>query len=318
MTGTASPVTAIAIGICTYHRPEALRALLGTITHMIANERIDASVAVVVVDDSPEADARAIVEAFGVEASRVEARGVLDVVYANSASSNISVARNRALELAREVGEVVLCIDDDCIPRPGWITELVAAATVTGADIVVGHRQFVAPAGAPQWLRDEPFLQENELYDDLSEPAVGNTANVLIRSRWLAESGVRFRDSLGKTGSEDMVFLADAADAGAVVRFSAKSVVDEPCATERTTLGYHLWRQFWLGNGEAQINRTLRTLSPPRMLLRGARRVARGLVHTPVCLVRHRTAQWRWALALTASGVGLLAGVAGIRLKHHS
>jgi hypothetical protein len=265
-------------------------------------------VPVVVVDDSDTGTARSVVDA---------SRGTMDVRYVHTGASDISTARNAAVVTAAGLARYVACIDDDCVPTDGWLPELLRIAE-TGADIVVGHRQFVANEDAPTWLKTEPFLQENALYADGSVPTVGNIANALIRSEWLRTSGVRFRSDLGHLGGEDMVFLSDASAAGAETRFAARSVVLEPCDARRGSYRYQLWRQFWLGNNEAQIADRVGMVNRPRLLLRGARRVGRGLVW-PIGAVAHRgRLEGHWAFALVMSGAGLVLGAMGVAVRHRS
>lgn len=306
----AAPHTAV-IAVCTFRRNDQLAALIQRIDQLAATEVADGTIAMVVVDDSPEGGAAGVLDTL-------RATVAMPLEYRNTASADIAIARNCAIETAMELGEFVACLDDDCIPNPGWLAELLRVARVRNADIVVGHRAFFAAAPAPSWLTSEPFLEENALYPDESVPTSGNTANVLLRSAWLAAGGVRFRSELGKVGGEDMVFFADAGAAGAEIRFAAGSVSREPCDGRRATFRYQLWRQAWLGNNEAVINRSTHAVAPLRLLLRGAKRTARGAVHPIVQLARHSAPQWRWALAYAGRGVGLILGVCGVRLRHRS
>ncbi|MEO7370495.1 MAG: glycosyltransferase, partial [Ilumatobacteraceae bacterium] len=235
----------------------------------------------------------------------------------NTASGDVSKARNAAITAAAEGTDFVACTDDDCVPHPGWLAALLVVAEATSADVIIGHRQFVASDDAPRWLRDEPFAVENAMYPDQSDPTVGNTANVMIRSAWLRSSNVAFRNELGKSGGEDMVFLDDARKQGAIVRFAANSIVDEPYERRRTSLRYHLWRQMWLGNNEAAINGHTHEVGNARLALRGARRCLSGLTRPVRRAATGRSLQLRWAAARVVSGVGLIVGAAGVQIRHH-
>lgn len=299
------------VAVCTFRRNEQLGALVRRIDALAPSEVPDGSIGMTIVDDSPEGSAAAAVEA-------VRAEVQLEIEYHHTASANIAVARNRAIEGAMARGEFVACLDDDCVPEPGWLRELLRVAAARDADIVVGHRAFFAAPGSPAWLSSEPFLEENVIYPDESVPTSGNTANVLLRSRWLATSGVRFRTEMGTVGGEDMVFFADATAVGAEVRFAAGSVSNEPCDGRRTTLCYQWWRQLWLGNNEALINRRTKAVAPWRLLLRGGKRTFAGLLHPARRLLHRSSPQWRWGVALCARGAGLVLGVLGVRLRHTS
>lgn len=299
----------VTVAVCTFRRNNLLALLVRTIDRLAASEVPEGAVRVLVVDDSPEGGAAELVD---------DLRASVDITvdYYASAAADISVARNHALRLGAASSDFVACLDDDCVPNPGWLRELLRIADQHRADVVVGHRQFVAGSLAPRWLRDEPFLAENLRYADGSVPDRGNTANMLVRSPWQQSSGVQFRPELGQLGGEDMVFFADAVDVGANIRFAANSICDEPCEGRRATFRYQAWRQMWLGNNEAAINRSTGSVSRARLLARGAKRVALGFAHPITQLVRRKSPQWRWSLALVGHGLGLLVGTAGVRMRH--
>lgn len=299
------------MAVCTFRRNDLLAALIRTIDGLARVELPDGAIRLLIVDDSPDGEAAALVEG-----SRTWADIELD--YEASAAADISVARNRALLRGRHDSDFVACLDDDCVPNPGWLRELVRVADEYTADIVVGHRRFVAQSDAPRWLRDEPFLAENLSYTDGGVPESGNTANMLVRSSWLGTSGVQFRTEMGTVGGEDMVFFADAASALANIRFAAASICDEPCLGHRAAFHYQLWRQVWLGNNEAAINRATRRVSRARLAARGLKRVLLGTIHPVRRLLHGRSPQWRWSVATVGSGAGLLLGVAGLRLRHRT
>lgn len=311
MTAAIPPRTSVTVAVCTFRRNQLLASLVEQIDTLATSEVPGGSVRVLIVDDSPESAANVVVDGLR--------RCVgIDVAYFTSGAADISTARNHAIEGGATASEFVACLDDDCVPNAGWLRELLRIATTQQADIVVGHRQFVAAPGTPRWLSTQPFLDENLQYADGSVPTSGNTANLLIRSSWLQSSGVRFRSEMGSVGGEDMVFFADAARAGANVRFAAQSVCDEPCAGRRATFRYQAWRQFWLGNNEAVINRTTQHTSRVRLLGRGSKRILGATIHPVRRLVHRQSPQWRWAVARAGSGIGLLFGVAGIHLRHRS
>ena len=287
----------VTVAVCTFRRNDLLISLVHTVDRLVATEAPDASVGMLVVDDSPEGDAAETVEALR------DHVGVA-LTYGASAAADISIARNYALQRAAQGSNFVACLDDDCVPHEGWLRELLRVADGQQADIVVGHRQFVAATTAPRWLRRQPFLAENLHYADGSVPVSGNTANMLVRSSWLSSSGVSFRSEMGAVGGEDMVFFADAEKVGANIRFSSGSVCDEPCDGKRATFRYQAWRQVWLGNNEAVINRTTRQFTHTRMAVRGTKRVVFGLTHPVVQLLRRQSPQLHWAVALTGSGIG--------------
>lgn len=311
MTNASSTRPVVTVAVCTFRRNGLLASLVQTVNALAATEVPGGSVRLLIVDDSPEGGAASVVDSL-----RQNLGIALD--YSASAAADISIARNHALQRGATGSNYVACLDDDCVPNAGWLHELLRIADTHQADVVVGHRQFVAAPNAPRWLSEQPFLAENLHYADGSVPTSGNTANMLVRSSWLQSSGVRFRSEMGAVGGEDMVFFADATKAGANIRFAANSISDEPCDGKRATFRYQVWRQFWLGNNEAVINRATDHIPRTRLAARAAKRMLAGATHPLRRILRRRSPQLRWAFALTGSGVGLLVGVAGIHLRHRS
>lgn len=304
-------MTVVTVAVCTFRRNDLLAALIQRVDNLATTELPGGSIRLLIVDDSPERGAAETVD-------RLRRALAVEIDYDACASADISLARNRALTLGSDGSDYIACIDDDCLPHPGWLRELLRVADERGADIVVGHRQFVAQPGAAPWLREQPFLAENTVYPDGSVPARGNSANMLLRSPWLLSSGVRFRPEMGAVGGEDMVFFADAASVRANIRFAAGSICDEPCDGRRATFRYQVWRQLWLGNNQAAINQATREVSRARLAARGVKRIMLGATHPFVRLLQRASPQWRWAVALTGNGAGLLLGLAGLRIRHRS
>ncbi len=121
----------VAVAVCTYNRHEPLRALLEAVAVNADRLGARAAVGVVVVDDSQDANARPVAEAF-------QGRFELGLEYRHSGRQNISLARNLALETALPLAQWTAMTDDDCLPVPGWLERLLAMQRATGADAVIG------------------------------------------------------------------------------------------------------------------------------------------------------------------------------------
>jgi glycosyltransferase involved in cell wall biosynthesis len=301
-------LTAVVVCICTFNRPDALtrllRALSTAATGSLANQRID----VLVVDDSKDGNARPVVER---EASQFPG----EMHYSHLGAGNVALARNRAIEEGSKIAPWMAWIDDDCVPDPQWLAALFDVQLRTGADVVTGHVVYTTPPGAPAWLHEQPFC-DFTMYTDGEEPTFGTTANALVRTACLEDNGVRFHADLGPTGGEDMTFFHELRDAGGRLRYSAKAIVYEELSDNRQTLRYQAYRQLWLGNNMAEINRYTGEWPSRRLFLRGAKWAVRSWTDALARLSRREPPQLRWALALSLRGVGLMVGVAGVRFRH--
>jgi len=300
----------LAVAICTHRRPDPLRRLLGRLLEEADRSADRLRLGVAVVDDSPDREARAVVDEF---AERFD----LGISYTNTASGNISTARNAAIDGGLAIGEWICFIDDDCLPCDGWFDLLFGMQERTGADLVTGPVHDVAPPGAPRWLTDEPFLNMISDYEDGIVPPYGTTANVLIRAAWLREHpDVRFRTELGKLGGEDMVWFETARAAGIAHRYALHAVVTEQIPLSRTKFRYQLRNKLWFGNTMYVTNVAAGT-SPNRLVLRGTKQLVTAVARPLTRLVRREPAHWRYSIAAACIGLGMLAGRFGVRLDHH-
>lgn len=304
----ARPPADAVLGICTYHRNDKLTALLQRAAEISALEGAP-RLAVLIADDGSDRTAEPVAEAF-------DQRFPGGVTYKHVGSGNISTARNVVLDECSRLAPYVAVMDDDCMPAAGWLVELLEMQRGTGADIVTGHRIFGAPPGAPKWLVDQPFFSDQPAFEDGSDPTIGTTGNALFSSAWLLDEGVRFDPDFGKAGGEDMVFYAEARRHNAVIRHAARSIVMEDFTGSRLTFRYHLFRQFWLGNNIAQINRTTHETTSTRLLLRSGKALLRAAAEPFGHVARRRPPQWRWALAGIGRAVGMAIGVFGVTIDH--
>jgi succinoglycan biosynthesis protein ExoM len=307
----SEPVS-VAVYVCTYERNDALRRMLHALGESADRAAPAIQVAVVVIDDNPDARARAVVAEF-------DGRFAGGIHHRHSGEQNISIARNLGLETASGLGDWVAMTDDDCAPSPEWITAYIDAQKRTGADALTGPLLLRFPEGSPRWLSDEPFaLGENELVEDGQAMEIAQTHNSMISSAWLrAHPDIRFEPGLGRLGGEDMVFYRRNVAAGMRIAYARDAVVHEIVEGDRATLRYQLRHQYWLGNSEYVTNTESGAASRGRMVLRATRRLVQALPRPFARLARRQSPQWRWTAAIVLRAAGMVVGAAGIRVDHH-
>src|SRR6476620_1231578 len=139
----------------------------------ISEEASDAGVDVVVVDDGPAAETRAVAERAG-------ARYV-----AHDRTLGLNAARNTAF--AATDADWLFFTDDDVEVRPGWLAALLAAAGGAGDDVAVLAGAIHARIDNPRYRqcgREGPpitFLEEDR--------GVGWGANLGVRRAWVQRVG---------------------------------------------------------------------------------------------------------------------------------
>lgn len=309
MTDPAKRVS-IAIAVCTYKRNEDLAVLLRALAACAERIGDRAAIGVAITDDTAAGEARSVAESA---AGWFE----LGLQYRISGKQNISLARNMAIETAMGMADWVAMIDDDCEPPVQWLEALFDAQQKSGVPAVTGRMVRRVPPGSSRWLTDEPFL-ELGVHDppDGSAMDIAATFNSMISAEWLRRHPhIRFDPAFGVIGGEDMVFYRAARAEGLEIRFAANGFVYENEPAARATLAYQLYVHFWHGNSACL---SLRERGAPRwrMLVHAGASLARAIGRPVGRIVRGKTPQLRFALAMILHALGKLAGVFDVRIAH--
>jgi GT2 family glycosyltransferase len=262
----------VALCAATYRRPRGLARLLKAMAVLELPASVPFALAVIIVDNSPEAEAREQVTKAAQDFN-------WPLLYVSEPRRGITFARNAALEKATALDcDFVAFIDDDEVPAPRWLMALLAAQQHSGATAVLGAVEPVFPAGTPDWLIAGRFF-ETHAFNDGAEIDDAHTANVLIDLRRLAALGLRFDHRYALTGGEDTMLFRDLRDAGGRIVYAADAVVFETVPETRTRLRWLLRRWYRTGNVEAALylrGRRRGAWRRPVNLLRGLLRIAAG------------------------------------------
>jgi len=226
----------IAVCIATYKRPELLSRLLRSLSCLHLPDGHDIEFRII--DNDANASARAVVETW--------ARAVgskRSVCYAFEPVANISLARNRAIEMGP--ADFVLFVDDDESIDPGCLEELLSTLRITKSDIVIGHVGCVHPHGTPAWVRRGGFLDHptGASGAPLSWKAT-RCGCTLVLGTWFHEKGFRFDPAYGRSGGEDVDLFYRMMQQGARTTAEPAAIAWEKVPFERTRLRY-FWRRAW-------------------------------------------------------------------------
>ena len=226
--------TKIDVCVCTYRRA-LVRDTILSLAHQDLRGQI--AMRVVVVDNDTSPSARTLVHdtAAGLN---------IDLAYVHAPAGNISIARNAAIDSAR--GEWIAFLDDDETAALDWLSELLATASATGADLVFGPVRPAFEDEPPSWMSDGQF--------HLVEPTVKNgrivagyAGNVLISRRAIDRTGERFDPRFGRTGGEDTDFFDRLLRQGATAVYAPNATVHEAVPPDRTSLTWLVRRRFRYG-----------------------------------------------------------------------
>ncbi|HWE10028.1 MAG TPA: glycosyltransferase family 2 protein [Solirubrobacteraceae bacterium] len=200
-------------------------------------------------------------------------------IVASHGPTGLSSARNTAVGMSRH--NVIVFIDDDALPRPGWLTGLLAAfdnPRVAGAG---GHAVARWERAQPAWFPDEFLWVVGCSYR--GQPASGPVRNPLgcnmaFRAAAFERVGL-FDPAIGRIGTRPLgceetefcVRIAAEPEAPDISLVPA-ATVEHRVPQERGTFGYLLRRCFYEGISKALVRRLgdVRSLDTERAYVRSA------------------------------------------------
>jgi GT2 family glycosyltransferase len=183
-------------------------------------------------------------------------------IVTNRNAQGLSGARNTGV--AESTGELVVFLDDDAVPRSGWLTELTAAFVDS---TVIGTGGLARPAwehSQPAWFPDEFLWVVGCSYRGLPElPAeIRNPigANMAFRREVILRVG-GFTSGIGRVGrtplgceETELAIRATAATGGRILQ-QPSAAVDHLVPAERTDLRYFVRRCWAEGISKAVVSR---------------------------------------------------------------
>jgi len=241
--------------ICTFNRAESLRQTL----FALQRQNVPAGIIIeIVVVDNNSCDKTKIVIEEVASCSKWPLRVILEE------NQGLSFARNKGIEVS--TGKFLVFTDDDVIPAPDWLENIVAAFNEYGADCVSGKILPQWPDDAQECIKDERLrtrlwgiLALQELGPDVlrikdeSGPLFYG-ANMAFKKNVFDEVGL-FRTDLGVVGNkhslgEDTDMMRRLIKAGKSLVYTPDAVVWHRIAADRLKMTYlRKWR-FNKGVGE--------------------------------------------------------------------
>lgn len=299
---TIAPDHAARLCICiaTYKRPIGLARLIRGIGELRFAQTAEPSLEVIVVDNEAEMSAAPVCAELG-RTSR------WPILYVHEPRRGIAFARNAAVRAARTRGaELVAFIDDDEVPEPTWLDELLVVLAQYKADAVTGPVLPLFEGRVAGWMLKGKFFESPRRQTGTRVDRAA-TNNVLLRTRVFDEVGRTFDEGLGLTGGEDTDFFLHVSHAGCPIIWADRAIVHEWNPETRTRAAWLLRRAYKVGTGWGTFRHNLQPSL--RYAMRG---LAKGLLLLPASVVRGRHAVVS-SLELVAVGVGYLVAKAGLR-----
>jgi len=303
----------VVVAMATFRRPRLLADLLPQLIAQLddvsTSATSPAACRIVVVDNDPDASADAVVTAVG--DSRIH--------YVVERQPGISSARNRILDEARD-SDVLVLLDDDETPRPGWLRHLLQTYVAEHADAVSGPVHAVFEGGEDPWIAASGSYLEQRRTGLPTGTVLRRAAtnNLLLDMARVRELGLRFDTRLGLTGGEDSLFTGELTRAGGRIVWCAEAVVDDIVPTGRNNRRFSLARRFAQSSTNVRVDQMLagsrrdRVQGCLRWLVVGAGQIAKG---APAAVIGRATENLHVRARgerKVASGLGVLAGCVGL------
>ena len=241
---------AATVAICTANRSARLAETLATVMPLAAA----AAAELLVVDNGSTDDTPAVLERSAGEAaiSGVRFRRVAEP------RIGLSAARNRAVR--ESSGDLLLFLDDDALPGPGWIESYLGLFRDESVDAAGGPIAPIWSAALPGWL-EERFRPYLSAWDRGPEPhelrynEYPRGANLAIRRSSFGRFG-DFLEQLGRKGAslrscEEIEFCLRLERAGRRIVYLPAAGVRHHVAVERLTLDWMARRFAAQGFSEA-------------------------------------------------------------------
>jgi succinoglycan biosynthesis protein ExoM len=293
----------VVIAVLTFRRPRQLEELLPALLEQA--EEVPNPVEVLVVDNDPDSGALSVTQsAVGTERIR----------YVHEMAPGIASARNRALDEAGEF-ELLVFIDDDERPAPGWLAALLDAHRTHSPSAVTGpvlSRYEVEPG---EWIRAGRFFERARHVSGTRVP-MAPTSNLLLDLRAVRALAVRFDERFGLSGGSDSLFTRQLSQRGGTIVWCDDAVVIDLVPATRLTREWVLQRSFRFGNAASRLHLENRT-SIHRVGMRvalfgvGLYRVVMGFIRFLAGVLTGHLGHNARGLRTAARGAGMLTGSFG-------
>jgi succinoglycan biosynthesis protein ExoM len=298
--GDGIPARRVSVCVATCGRPIGLGNLLGALEAL--EIPAGASLQVVVVDNDVGGSAKAICD-------EVVERHAYSLRYVVEKRRGIPFARNAALAVALPDSDFVAFIDDDEVPEPDWLAELLRVQSYYKTDVVTGPclPRYVEPP--PSWVVEGAF-HERPRHPTGTLRHVAFTHNALVRAAVFESLDRHFDESMALNGGDDEEFFTRVVSAGFQIVWADNAIVHESVPASRLTVRWILQRGFRVGTSSAWVQSSHRSSTLLRLLAHGIFCMIKGTGLALSLPLRGRAVAVE-GLRLFSYGLGRIVGSSG-------
>lgn len=295
----------LVVAALTFRRNDDVRELLPALVEQ-ARTVPQYATRILIVDNDPAAGAGEVVRAFA-------ATSPVEVAYAHEPTPGIAAGRNRVLTEAAD-DDLLVFIDDDERPHPGWLAALLDAWQQHDRPAAVfGPVLSVFDAEPDAFVRAGDFFRRRRLPTGTAID-VGATNNLVFDLAQLRPWNLRFDADLGLAGGSDTLFTKQIVAHGGRMIWCDEAIVDDRVPAVRVTRDWVLRRALRSGNSWSRTTLMASGASVPlrlRLTVAGAVRLAGGGVRWLIGRVTGSLAHQAKGLRTAARGAGMASGAWG-------
>jgi succinoglycan biosynthesis protein ExoM len=173
--------------------------------------------------------------------------------YVHEPRRGYSSVRNAVIGSVGDVDAIAM-IDDDELPAPGWLDNLLAARERWGADVVAGPVISEFPPGVPAWYASSGvFDLEAPEFPEGGEMRWCASNNTLVLAEVFQRVPEGFDPKFDQTGGTDTDFFMRAQLRGCKIVWTHTAIVHEFLPSSRFTRRWIFRRATRAGNSRAVI-----------------------------------------------------------------
>jgi GT2 family glycosyltransferase len=301
------------VSICaiTYQRPDGLRRLLNGLNCLTFKALEPPNIEVIVVDNDSTGSALAII-------NEIKPSFQWSLIYGIEPRQGISYARNRAIALASEKADFIVTIDDDEVPEPNWLEQLLLVQQQYKADIVSGPvLPYFDGDRLPNWVQNGRFFEMSR-FPTGHRRHMAFCGNVLVKHEIFKKQEKIFDERFSLTGGEDTDLFMRLYKKGYKIIWADEAIAHEWVASTRITpkwilmRGFRCWSNYSLVERELYPSLKIQTIR----FAKGSALIALGLFSLVPGLIRGKAASVK-ALLSIYRGLGTLAGLFGIYYEEY-